>query len=109
VIGADETLYVSDFAGILWAIAPQPCEDQAERLGRPADITLDGKVNLEDLAELAKEWKECTDALTGSPCLMTGSEWKRITGKTYLGSDIDRDAYIGLSDLLALAEKWMAE
>lgn len=107
VIGVDETLYVSDFAGTLWAISPQPCENKTQRLARPADITQDGKVRLEDLAELARVWKECTDLLTGSPCLTTGSGWKRIPGPIYLGGDIDRDTYIGLSDLLALAEKWM--
>ncbi len=109
VIGVDETLYVSDFSGILSAIAPQPCEGKAMRLARPADITLDGKVRLEDLAELAKDWKECTDTLTGSPCVTTGSGWKRFTGATYLCTDIDRDTYIGLSDLLAMAEQWMDE
>ncbi|NLH15262.1 MAG: PQQ-binding-like beta-propeller repeat protein [Phycisphaerae bacterium] len=107
VIGADETLYISDFAGTLWAIAPQPCENKSQRLARPADITLDGKIRLEDLAELAKAWKECTDLLTGSPCLTTGSGWKRIANAIYLSGDIDRDYYVRLSDLLAMADKWM--
>ncbi len=109
VIGVDETLYVSDFAGTLWAIAPQPCDDKTQRLARPADITLDGIIRLEDLAEMAREWKECTDALTGSPCVLTGSGWKRIAAKTYLTGDIDRDSYVGLSDLAAMADTWLAE
>jgi outer membrane protein assembly factor BamB len=109
VIGADATLYVSDFAGTLWAIAPQPCNGKPQRLGRPADITLDGKVRLEDLAELAKVWKECTDLFAGSPCMTTGSGWKRMSGTTYMGGDIDRDYYVGLSDLLVMAERWMSE
>jgi outer membrane protein assembly factor BamB len=108
VIGTDETLYVSDFAGTLWAIVPQPCDGKPQRLGRPADITLDGKVRLEDLAGLARVWKECTDLFAG-PCLQTGSGWKWIKDTLYLGGDIDRDYYVGLSDLLAMAEKWLSE
>jgi|GEM_PF-626709 len=109
VIGADETLYVGDFAGTLWAIAPQPCNGKPQRLARPADITLDGKVRLEDLAELARAWKECTDTNIRTPCFQTGSGWKWIGNTIYLTGDIDRDFYVGLSDLMAMAEKWLNE
>jgi hypothetical protein len=108
VIGADETLYVGDFAGTLWAIAPQPCDGKPMRLARPADITQDGKVRLEDLAELARAWRQCIELV--EPCRSSTGGWKYISYSGYYQkTDIDRDYWVGLSDLLAMAEQWLAE
>jgi len=105
VIAGDGTLYICG-ADMVWAIATQGCDGEEERLHRPWDVNGDRVVNLGDFEILAGEWLMCTD-----PDLSDPDGWPLLcTGEgMYLRGDLDRDMYVDIKDMAALAEKWLEQ
>jgi len=105
VIAGDNTIIVSDANNTVWAIGGDDCEEQIPVLHRPQDLNTDWAVNFLDFALLAADWLECTDREiypyeTEPRCDYTGDE-------IYITADVDRNLYVDLDDIAALANRWL--
>ena len=92
VIGDDGTIYASDSENMLWAISRDACSGEGFDMHRPADINGDGIVALADFAYLAIEW-------------LGEDTYSSESG--YSAGDVDRDSFVVIDDLAALADAWM--
>lgn len=83
----DNSVMVTDANNTVWAISQHGCRD----------LNADETINYIDLALLAADWLECTDS--NWPCNYQSPQ-------DYLAGDIDRDRYVRLGDLTAMAARW---
>lgn len=96
----DDSALITDSNNAVWAITRQCDKGQALDLHRPYDLDGSGKTDFHDLAFLAADWLGCTDV--DRPCFYGGEQ-------IYLIGDANRDFYVGLEDLVALADHWLKE
>ena len=92
-------MYVSDSDHRVWALTREGCSEEDRRLGRSADFTNDGIVNLFDYAHLGKDWMDCTDRanpVCGEDAL-------------YFVGDVNRDGYQDIADLIVFTRQWLQE
>ena len=96
-IGAEGMMYVSDSDQRVWAVGREGCGEEARRLGRTADFTTDGIVNLFDYADLGRDWLDCTDGANPA----CGED------AVYFVGDVNRDGYQDFADLIAFTRQWL--
>ncbi|MHC4570755.1 MAG: outer membrane protein assembly factor BamB family protein [Planctomycetota bacterium] len=107
VIAADGTIIITDSNNMVVAIGGDGCEGQVPALHRPEDLNTDWAMDFIDFAVMAADWLQCTD-ITLDPetrfpfCDYAGDE-------IFLAGDINRDQYVDLADLAALAYRWLSE
>jgi outer membrane protein assembly factor BamB len=101
VIAQDNTVLIADVNNKVWAIAGAGCGQGPFVLHRPEDVDASLSVNFVDFALLAAGWLACNDALP--PC--EAPYWD----ETYFIGDVDRNLYIDLADLGAMADRWLSE
>ena len=107
VITADNTLIVSDANNTVWAIGTEGCEAQVPALHRPQDLNADRTVNFKDFALSAADWFDCTDTYIYPRERQPRCDY--YGDGMYFEGDIDRDLYVNLADLAALANRWLSE
>jgi outer membrane protein assembly factor BamB len=103
-IAEDGTIIVSDANNRVWAITSNSCDGQSPVLHRPADMRANNMIDFSDFAILGESWRYCTDPFDATFCASGISKYG-----LYAPGDVDRDAYINLWDLNALADEWMTQ
>jgi outer membrane protein assembly factor BamB len=103
-IAEDGTVIVSDANNRVWAITSNSCDGQSPVLHRPADLRADNMVDFIDFAVLAQSWRDCTDPLNPTLCAAGITKYG-----FYAPGDADRNAYINIWDLNALADEWLKQ
>ncbi len=98
----DHSFLITDANNTVWAIGSGNCGGQFDALRRPQDLMADLKIDMGDLALLAENWLDCTDAENN--CLV------HYYGDTvYPESDINRNLYVDFVDFAALANRWLSQ
>ena len=103
-IAEDGTLIVSDANNRVWVITNTSCGGQPPVLHHPADMRASGFTDFADFAVLAESWRNCTDPFDPTFCAAGISKYG-----FYAPGDVDRDAYINIWDLNALADEWLTQ
>jgi hypothetical protein len=101
VIAQDNTVLIADVNNRVWAIAGAGCGEGPFVLHRPEDVDASLSVNFVDFALLAADWLACNDTLV--PC--EAPHWD----ETYFIGDVDRNLYVDLADVAAMANRWLSE
>ena len=102
-VAEDGTIIVSDANNKVWAITSNGCTGQTPILHTPADLRASRKIDFLNYAVFVNSWRQCTDP-SSSNCAGGNS-----TYGLYAPGDIDRDAYVNIYDLNALAEEWLEQ
>ncbi|MFZ0035095.1 MAG: PQQ-binding-like beta-propeller repeat protein [Sedimentisphaerales bacterium] len=98
-ITVGRTIIVSDANNTVWAIGQDDnCSEQVLTQHWLEDLNGDGTVDYTDLALLADDWLNCTDA--GLPCNYQGNQ-------IYLKGDVDKDQYVDFADFAQIANRWL--
>jgi hypothetical protein len=104
--GRDDSLMITDYNNIISAVGLDNCNGETFDLHLIEDLDADGNVNFADFALLAKEWLNCTDIFRQAEARFN-SPWNYIGDEIFLTSDIDRDRYTSLSDLVMMLDRWL--
>jgi outer membrane protein assembly factor BamB len=106
VIAADGTVYVSDSAGFIWAIGRDCPTVNTPALHRMADAKAPRGVNFVDYAAVLNDWLKTTRDYKGL-YTSTPSDPRLQTDKRFLATDVNRDAYVDILDIAAIADQWL--
>ena len=116
VIASDDTMIISDSNNTILAIGFDDCQGKTPALIRSEDLNADGAINFIDFAIMAADWLECTDGrYSPSPYGDEGpfcDDWEEyflLDEEFFLAGDINRDFYVNLADLAALANRWLTK
>jgi outer membrane protein assembly factor BamB len=106
---ADNTLLIAYEKNAATAISKDSCASGPLPLYWLVDTNRDGQINMVDFASVASEWLSCTDL--GWPCYyceeVFTDPWE-FWNQEYLAGDSNRDLYLDIHDLAALAGRWLA-
>ncbi len=107
--GRDYSVMIPDANNAVRAYSAEGCEERPFLLHEPGDVDGSGAVDFGDFALLAAAWRDCSDSVYKQ----AGSEYYPACDyegeAAYLPGDTNRDLYVFLQDLAALADRWLAE
>jgi outer membrane protein assembly factor BamB len=107
VIGADGIVYVSDHAGVVWALGEDNAAGERPGLRRLADAVDWRGVDFIDYATALNDWLKTTwDYKSMYP---NGSPSKVITDRRFLSTDVNRDAYVDIKDIAIIMRQWLQD
>jgi len=98
-------MIISDSNNTILAIGFDDCQGKTPALIRSEDLNADGAINFIDFAIMAADWLECTDKRYSEYEPFCGYEGE----EHFLAGDINRDLYVDLADLAALANRWLTK
>jgi outer membrane protein assembly factor BamB len=106
---ADNTLLIAYEENAVTAISKHSCAGEPLPLYWLVDTNRDGQINMVDFANVAADWLTCTELVWPcSYCEVVFPEPYEFWIQEYLGGDSNRDLYLDIYDLAALAHRWLA-